>query len=266
MTDFEISADHLRWSRVAIPAEHGGWSLTLEPVLLGLLVAPSLAGMALGIAALLSFVARTPLKLAAVDRRRGRQLPRTTLAERVAAGELIALTFALGVATMASAHPFWMPLAFAAPLVAVAFSYDVRSRSRRLLPELAGTIGIAAVAASIALAGGRPASIAYGLWVVAAARALATIPFVRLQLERAKRGTAAIALGLGAQAVAVLLAGAAWVTSLVSVWGMTAVAGLAAAHLIFLRRPVPRTAIIGAQQVVLGLSLVLVTGLGALAP
>ena len=42
---------------VALPTEHGGWGLTLEPVLLGLLVAPSVAGLAIGGAAFLVFVA-----------------------------------------------------------------------------------------------------------------------------------------------------------------------------------------------------------------
>jgi hypothetical protein len=33
---------------VALPAEHGGWGLLLEPIALGLAVAPSLAGTFLG--------------------------------------------------------------------------------------------------------------------------------------------------------------------------------------------------------------------------
>ena len=39
------------WRVVALPDEHGGWGLTAEPVLLGLLVAPSWAGLAIGAAA-----------------------------------------------------------------------------------------------------------------------------------------------------------------------------------------------------------------------
>ena len=62
------------WKAVALPAEHGGWGLTLEPCLLGVLVAPSLAGAALAAATFLAFLVRTPLKLAVVDRRRGRRL------------------------------------------------------------------------------------------------------------------------------------------------------------------------------------------------
>ena len=61
---------------VALPSEHGGWGLTLEPGLLGLLVAPSVAGACLAVAAVVAFVARTPLKLALVDRRRGRDVGR----------------------------------------------------------------------------------------------------------------------------------------------------------------------------------------------
>jgi hypothetical protein len=49
------------WRAVVIPSEHGGWGLTLEPVVLGLLVAPSIAGLAIGVAAFLAFLVRTPL-------------------------------------------------------------------------------------------------------------------------------------------------------------------------------------------------------------
>ena len=36
------------WRTVVTPTEHGGWGLTLEPALLGLLIAPSAAGAAIG--------------------------------------------------------------------------------------------------------------------------------------------------------------------------------------------------------------------------
>ena len=68
---------------VALPSEHGGWGLTLEPVLLGLLVAHSVSALCIGLAAVLAFLARTPLKLAVVDARRGRTLERTRMARKV---------------------------------------------------------------------------------------------------------------------------------------------------------------------------------------
>ena len=38
------------WRTVAVPSEHGGWGLTAEPVLLGLLLAFSWSGVAVGVA------------------------------------------------------------------------------------------------------------------------------------------------------------------------------------------------------------------------
>ena len=147
---------------VAMPTEHGGWSLTLEPVLLGLLVAWSWPGLALGVAAMLAFLARTPLKLVLVDRWRGRWLMRTTVAARVAAVELLVLVALVVVAAIGADARFWWPLLAAAPLVAIELWFDMRSRSRRLLPELAGTVGIGSVAAAIALADGADTAVGVG--------------------------------------------------------------------------------------------------------
>ncbi|MGI9610651.1 MAG: YwiC-like family protein, partial [Acidimicrobiia bacterium] len=151
---------------VAIPSEHGGWSLVLEPAILGLLVAFSGAGAALAAGALLSFIARTPLRVVLVDRWRGRRLDRTQTAERILTVELLVI-FALAIlAFVTTATPFWWPLAVAAPLIVVELWHDMRSRSRHLIPELAGTIGVGSVATAIALAGSSETGIAFGLWVV----------------------------------------------------------------------------------------------------
>ena len=113
---------------VAVPTEHGGWGLTLEPGLLGLLVAPSAAGVCLAAAAMVAFVARTPLKVVLVDRRRGRTLPRTRLARRVAAVELVVLAALVAGATVLAEPWFWLPAIVAAPLILVESWFDVRSR------------------------------------------------------------------------------------------------------------------------------------------
>jgi hypothetical protein len=57
---------------VALPPEHGGWGFVLEPLILGLAVAPSAAGAALAFFALGAFLARHPLKLLLNDVSRGR--------------------------------------------------------------------------------------------------------------------------------------------------------------------------------------------------
>ena len=167
---------------VALPSEHGGWGLTLEPALLGLVIAPSGPGFALAAAAFLAFLVRTPLKLALVDRRRHRRLERTALAERVAGVELVALAVLATLVVGSADRGWWVPVALAVPLVGIELWFDVRSRSRRLVPELTGAVGIGAVAAAIVLADGGPPALASAVWCVLAARALASIPFVRARI------------------------------------------------------------------------------------
>ena len=82
----------------------------------------------------------------------------------------------------------------------------MRSRSRRLVPELAGTAAIAAVAPMIVLADGRSARLATALWIVMVARSVASMPFVRLQIDRLRHGPRPVATSDRAQGAAVLLA------------------------------------------------------------
>jgi hypothetical protein len=251
---------------VALPAEHGGWSLTLEPVMLGLLVQPSWSGGLLGTAALFAFLARTPLKLLVGDRRRARRLPRTVVAERFAALYLLGLAGAGAGSVVTARAPFWIPLAVAAPLVAVAFAYDVRSLSRRLVPELLGAVGIGSVAGAIVLAGGGGGGVAAGMWLVVAARAAAAILHVRVQLRRAKQQPMRRLQNDLTQAAAVVAVAGGAIAGVVPVAGLIAVAAVSGLHVVLVRRPPPATPIIGAQQVVFGLTVVLATGLGAIAP
>ena len=165
------------WRAVAVPSEHGGWGLTLEPALLGLLVAPSIAGGAIGVAAFLAFLVRTPLKVVLVDRHRHRSSSAT---DSPAASWPVELARARGDGRrrVRGAGGEWVvPFAVALPLFVVELWYDARSRSRRLVPELCGAVGIAAVVAAIALAGGEGTALAIALWIVLAARAIASVPF-----------------------------------------------------------------------------------------
>ncbi len=260
------AAPRARIRSVAIPTEHGGWSLTLEPATLGLLVAWSPAGGALAAAALLAFVARTPLKIVLIDRWRGRHLERSALAKRLLAAELILLGALVVVAVVTARHSFWWPLAIAAPLILIELWHDMRSRSRRLLPELAGTVGIGSVAAAIALAGGAASGVAAGLWLVIGARSLAAIFFVRVQLLRFKGHDHRLWASDLAQLAAVVAVIGGWRAGIVPGVAVAAVAGLAIFELVAVRRPPQKAVTIGSQQVVLGLTLVLVTALGVRAP
>ena len=249
------------WRSVALPSEHGGWGLTGEPVLLGLLIKPSIAGLALGLAAMVAFVARTPLKVVLVDRWRGRVLDRTLLAARIAAAEIAVFVGLLAFGVVRGGNWCWVPLALALPAIAVELWFDMRSRSRRLVPELAGTIGIGSVAAAVVLAGGGSTKVAIGAWLVVAARAVASLPFVRLQLRRGRGQAHRRWASDLAQAVAGVVGVIAAVRGFLSPTAAVALCILALMHFALARVSPPKAVVVGMQQLFLGLAVVIAAGL-----
>ena len=183
---------------VALPVEHGGWGFLLEPIVLALLVAPSWAGLLLGCAAFLLFLARHPLRLALRDRRSGRRFARTALAERFAAGYVLGTGAAFAWALMISAESFWPPLIVGGGLALVQLFYDVRGEGRAALAEIAGALALGASAPAIALAGGWSAPDAWMLWAIVGLRAVTSIFYVRdrLRLERDRPAQPALTLML----------------------------------------------------------------------
>jgi hypothetical protein len=250
------------WRGVVIPSEHGGWGLTLEPALLGLLVAPTLAGLAAAAAALLAFLARTPLKLVLVDRHRHRQLERTRAAARVAAVELVFFcVLVASVAVVADARVL-VPIAVAVPLFAVELWFDARSRGRRLVPELCGAVGISGVVAVIVLLDGQSASLAAALWVLLAARAIASVTFARGQVLRLRAGASSTTTSDIAQLVGVATAIVAWLIDSQAAVGAVCVLAVIGAQLAWSRGPARRAKVVGFWQLGFGLAIVAGTAIG----
>lgn len=254
-----------QWRSVTIPSEHGGWSLALEPALLGLIVAWSWSGLSLMLVGLVAFLARTPLKVLLVDRWRHRSLDRDRVATRVLSAEVVILVSLAALASVMAPIRFWIPLAMALPLIALELWYDMRSRSRRQIPELAGAIGIAAIAAAIVLAGDESWSLAASLWAVMAARSASSIPFVRVQLSRAKKQPHRLWNSDLAQLGAVAALTVGWLAASVPLSGLVAVTALAAVQFVKSRRRPQAAMIIGLQQLAAGLVIVVATAAGVLA-
>jgi hypothetical protein len=232
-------------------------------VLLGLLVAWSWAGAALGAAAFLAFLARTPLKLLLVDVWRRRWLARTRLAAQVFVAEAV-VAAVLVLAAGATAGWGWVvPVVVAAPLVAIELWFDARSRSRRLVPELCGAVGIAGAAAAIAIAGGAGGTLAAGLWLVLAGRVVASLPLVRHEIARLHRRPAAGAPVAAGAAGGLALAWCALFLSGDLLMGAAAVTLSALVSLALLLRPPMPIARLGVGQMILGLLVVLATAAGA---
>jgi len=210
---------------LALPVEHGGWGILLEPVALAMLVTPSRAGALIAAAAFFAFLARHPLKLAMQDALRGHAFARTMWCWIFAAWYGVLATYCLVFALAQSRLEILIPFATAAPLAIVMLVQDVRRRSRSLVPEIAGAIAMASVAASIAIASRASYATAFTLMLLIALRSVPTIVYVRALLGRTSR-FAAIALHVLAIAIAALLgligAMAAYAALLArAAWGLT---------------------------------------------
>lgn len=250
-----MAANRPRLRPIALPTEHGGWSLILEPIALGWWVAPSWAGLLLGLAALGLFLTRHPLQLAYRDTQRGKRHPRTVWAIRFSAGYGV-FAIAMGIlALIITPNPFWQALVVATPLVALQLYYDLRRRGRELVPEVVGAMALALTAPTIALADGWSLKAAGVLWLILLARIIGTILYVRtrLRLERGESPSPLathIAHGVGLLVVIVLvvLKEAQWLAAVaIGVLLLRAIYGLSK-----WRRPAPRAAIIGVQEVIFG--------------
>lgn len=247
---------------IALPTEHGGWGFTLEPILLGLLVAPSAAAWEISVAALGIFLARRPVKILSTDLVRGRWLQRSKIALVFAViyGGF-ALAGAIG-AVFTAEGPFWIPVLVALPFALLALRADAHSKNRALIAELSGSIAMAATVAAMAIAGGWELAPAFGLWLVLAARDVAAISLVRGQVRRVHSKPAdseSIYIVQGASIIVVAIAATAGIVP----WlGVVAIGVVGLVAVVSLNRdPVPAK-VIGWTQMGVGLAVVLITAAG----
>lgn len=168
---------------VFLPKEHGSWSLALEPLALGLLVAPSLAGTALVAAALAGFFARRPLKAALET---GQLAQRQRAREALAALSALAVVGLFEVAVLGEWRTLW-PLLGAAPLGLLFAYFDGQGEARAAAAEIAGSAAFAVVPAALTTLAGWSAGAALALAAVMLARSVPTVLTVRTAVRLAKR-------------------------------------------------------------------------------
>lgn len=257
----------VRVRSVAVPNEHGTWGFWLEPVVLALLLAPSLAGALIACAGLVAVFAQHPLSLVMADAARGRSYPRTRLARRVLAVEAPMGAALLGGGALLGGFVALVPLALAAPLACLQLTWERRNRGRDLAPELLGAVAISSLAPAIVLAGGASWQVAATCWLLLAGRNLVAVLYVRarLRLDRRALGWRA-AGGLPAVAAAggfALVAGVAALTGTAPVVAAVLFAVLLSRTVLGLsrwRRPASAKAV-GIGEMAFGAVAALVVGL-----
>ncbi|MFT3830598.1 MAG: YwiC-like family protein [Opitutaceae bacterium] len=248
------------WPALVLPREHGSWSLALEPVALGLLATPSVAGTLLGLAAAAAFLTRRPAQAAA-----GRFGPAREAEARAP------LAVLAGGAVLATAGAGWLGgWSALAPLLpafvpATLFAYfDARGEARAAAAELAGCAAFAFVPVACATLAGQAPGPALALGALSLCRAAPSVLVVRTFLRRRKGRPTAIAPALASSCVGT------GVTAWLAFAGFTSGAALAVALLLLARAvwllgpraPILRATRLGVLEAALGVVYVLAAGLG----
>ena len=108
------------------------------------------------------------------------------------------------------------------------------------------------------------AALAAGVWLVLSARVIGSIPFVRVQIVRLRRGQGPVWQSDFAQVVAVAVATVAVVVDRRMLPGLAGVVGLAITQYVWVRRPPIPAKRVGLRQMAMGMALVAVTAVGVL--
>lgn len=148
------------------------------PMVLGLLLRPTAAGLGLALAALGLFLARPPLRRLRTGQREGAQVRALLLCT--------SLSLAFGAGALALAGPrFLGPLAVVAPLIFLALRADAQRAVRSLAVELAAQGAFAGLAAAMLTAGGSTLAEAGRAWVLVTLVGGANLAHVRRLLGHA---------------------------------------------------------------------------------
>lgn len=185
---------NVRLRGIALPNEHGSWSILLEPLVGAGAVAFTPATIWISMLFIGAFLMRQPLRIWLADRNAGRDLPQTWAARKYTL--VYSAIFAAGLVGTIAIVPAanFLPLAIAAPLCIVQIYYDMRHKSRSLIPELTGAVALSSSAALISLAGGWTMPAAASLWAIFILRLIPSVLYIRnrLRLEKGKSWSAVV--------------------------------------------------------------------------
>jgi len=164
--------------RTLLPAEHGSWFMLGFPLVLGLLLRPSLAGLCVGSAALAFFLSRPALRRIA----NGQKDPAQWRALLLLGGLAIVLT---SMALRLSDFRFLIPLACASPLIVFALRADLDRAVRSLWVEMAAQGAFASLTAAMLMVGGDALNTSIRAWWVVTLVGSANLAHVRRFLGQA---------------------------------------------------------------------------------
>ena len=206
LTYQKVNSRRLRLRGLALPNEHGSWSILLEPLIAGIAVAPSPASAFIVMLFAGGFLARQPLKVSLTNLKTGWKMPHTRAAKALALSFLAFASAGLCGTWILAGPASLLTLAVAAPLAILQISYDVAGKSRRLIPELAGAAALSSSAAIAAHAAGWSSINALALSGIFVLRLIPSMLYVRQRLVLEKRKQASVSLPVAAHICAIAIA------------------------------------------------------------
>lgn len=249
---------------IALPVEHGAWGFLFEPLIAGIIIAPSIAAPFIPLLAVGAFLTRQPLKFFLGDWRQNRTLPRTLIARKfVLIFGGVAAFGLLGTLIFAPLHSF-LPFVLATPLVIYLVIQDIARQTRHLVPELLAAAALASSVSVLALAGGFATPFAIALWAVILARLIPSILYVRSRVRMDKDKDFTIFAPIAAHIAALILVVGIYyigLSSLLTVLMATFLAGRAIYGLSPYRQSLSAKTI-GIWEVVYGVVYALSIGIG----
>ena len=252
-----LTVEKFSWraaAQLTLPKEHGSWSLALEPVAFGLLMAPSATGAALALAAVSGFFLRRPLKLLMAGKHDSRQ-PIALICATILA--LLGLS-GLWLAAKFGAVGGWWPLLPAALAGAVFAWCDGRNGAHEGAAELAGAVAFALLPAAFGALAGWSLVASLALAAMMLVRSVPTVLTVRASIRIRKGRTYVITPALLTTGAGIFLV--AWLVSLrLAPWLALEFALLLAARTVWLLlwRPQLAARTVGITEAALGVLLVL---------
>lgn len=246
------------WREIVWPREHGSWSLALEPLVLGLIVAPSWGGALLAVAVAAAFFGRRPFRIAVLDV----QPRRRAAARRVLAGCGFVGVSALAGAVALGGWSWTIWLGPAAAFGVVFGVFDLRNAGREVAAELAGAGAFAIIPAAMVAMAGWGVMAALSVALAMSGRSGPTVLCIRACLRQRKHGAGgggtAFAAAVGAVVIVALLSRRA-----LAPWAAVGLLGglaFRAGWLLVFPRPVLRARALGMLEAIYGLLFVIIAG------
>jgi hypothetical protein len=172
-----------RIKSLVFPKEHGAWALTFEPLVLALLLAPSLPGGLLFLGATFAFFAH-PSARALLSSGKDK-----ALALKIFLGTALPAIIFLGYYLKLTAWPQHAPLLLALALMASYLILELFSFERALATEILASVSMGLIALSIVLSDGWSWRVALGFLVLVYSRSIGTTVYIfyRLRLLKNKK-------------------------------------------------------------------------------